>query len=311
MNRHTAFGIVTAMAAIACVGTSSAVDQGAADRAFLPLVAPKSPARTELAILPRKNMVFVQASLDGRACTLLFDTGATHTTFDVGFLKRELPEVKLGDVMLAGETNVEGVPKIFRVKSLKMGEAEFRGFHAMALDIAHLGTGIGTNVDGVVGMNVIGRVPALVSLGSRKVVFAPSPDDVAGFGEGIARIASDPFSIAMAASFGEKKFGIIVDSAATFTFLGKSTGWPSTGEPAGIGALDVNGRSSLAAEKGRRGSLRLGSDVEISPLLVAAPMNRIGSDTLLAYDMLVDSAAVRFRRCRKEADAPLAHSRRN
>lgn len=301
------------LAAAASACASPADDRGAADRAFFPLVAPKQPAKAELSILPRKNMAFVKAALDGRECTLLFDTGATHTTFDIGFVKRELPGVKLGEVMLAGETNVGGVPKIFRAKSLKIGEAEFRGFHAMALDISQLGPRIGTNVEGIVGMNIIGRVPALVSFGGRKVVFSPGPEDLAWFsgGRGAARIAEDPFSVALNASYGGRTFPVIVDSASTFTFLGKSTGWPSTGEAAGIGAVDVNGGASIAAEKGCKGilqlgekksglgALMLGENVEISPLLVASPMNRIGADTLLSYDMLVDSAGVvRFRRRR-------------
>lgn len=286
------------LSAAALASAPPADSRAGADGAFVPQAAPKSPAAAKLSILPRRNMAFVKGALDGRECNLLFDTGATHTTFDVGFVRRELPGTRLGDVMLAGETNVEGVPKIFRAKSLKIGEAEFRDFHAMALDISHLATRIGTNIEGIVGMNVIGRVPALVSFGARRVVFAPGPEDLAGFagGRGAARVADDPFSVAMQASLGERTFPVIVDSAATFTFLGKSTGWPSTGEPAGIGAVDVNGGSSIAAEKGRRGSLRLGSEaLEISPLLVPAPMNRIGADALLSYDMLVESARVRFR----------------
>lgn len=276
--------------------SAAALDAMEATRQFLPAVAPKEPARAELRIMPGRNMALVRAALDGRECTLLFDTGTTHTTFDIGFLRRELPEKKLDDVVLAGATNVEGAPKIFAVRSLKVGEATFAGFAGMALDMSHLGGGIGAKVDGILGMNVIGRVPAIVSFGSRKVVFAPGKEDSAGFGEGISRIAADPLSVAMEVAFGGRKFEMIVDSASTFTFLEKSTGWPSTGEPAGIGAVDVNGRVSLATEKGRAGQIGLGIDVEIAPLVVGGPMNRLGADALLSYDMLVEQAQVKFRR---------------
>ena len=269
----------------------------AVHRPFLPQVAPKSPACAKLRILPGKNMAFVSAKLDGRECNLLFDTGATHTTFDIGFLKRELPGKKLGEVKLAGVTNVEGMPKIFQVGSLKIGEAEFRDFHAMALDISHLAPGIGAKVDGILGMNVIGCVPALVSFGASKVVFSPVDADCAGFGGGIARLRGDPMSVAMVPVLNGKKFGLIVDSASSLTFLDKSLGWPSSGEKFAMGAVDVNGGSSLAAEKGVAGKLGLGTDVEIAPLLVGEPINRIGADTLLAYDMLLDFAQVKFRRC--------------
>jgi len=267
------------------------------------MVAPKAPAEVKLRVLPGKNMAFATATLEGRECNLLFDTGATHTTFDMGFVRRELPDVKLENVVLCGVSNVEGAPKIFRAHSLKIGEAEFRELDAMALDISGLTPGIGVKVDGVLGMDVIGRVPALVSFGAGKVVFAPGKEDCEGFGEGIARFRGDPLSVAMVPEIGGRKFGLIVDSAATFTFLDKSLGWPSTGEPVGIGAVDVNGKGAIKAEKGRTDKLKLGIDVEISPLLVAEPMNRIGADTLLAYDMLVDLGQVRFRKF-KDAGLP-------
>ena len=267
-----------------------------ADRPFIPKVAPKAPASAKLRILPGRNMAFVSAKLDGRECTLLFDTGATHTTFDIGFLKRELPEKKLGDVMLAGTTNVEGAPKIFHADSLKVGDAEFADFEAMALDLSRVAPGMGVKLDGILGMNVIGCVPSLTSFGGGRVVFAPSGEDCAGFGEGIARFRGDPMSVAMMPSLGGRRVGLIVDSAASLTFLDKSTGWPSTGETVSFGAVDVNGGSSMSTEKGKKGSIGLGTDVEISPLLVGSPMNRIGADTLLAYDMLVDMSKVRFRK---------------
>ena len=296
--------VLSLVLALACPGLVVAGEDGvrfsAADRPFLPKGAPKVQAAVKLRILPGKNMAFADATLEGHACTLLFDTGATHTTFDIGFIRRELPNVKLEVVSLAGESNVEGAPKIFHARSLKLGEAEFREFDAMALDISGLTSGIGVRVDGVIGMNVIGCVPALVSFGADRVVFMPGKEECDGFGEGIARFRGDPMSVAVVPTIGDKKFGLIVDSAATFTFLDKSLGWPSTGESVGIGAVDVNGNGAIKAEKGRTEKLKLGMDVEISPLLVAEPMNRIGADTLLAYDMLVDLRQVRFRKFKKD-----------
>ncbi len=258
------------------------------DRPFIPEKAPASRTAAELSVLPRRNMPFVSATLDGKKCSLLFDTGATHTTFDIGFLRRELPETKLGEVTLAGTTNVEGAPKIFHAHSLRMGDAEFCEFEAMALDISHLMPGIGVKVDGIVGMNVIGRVPTLVSLGSGKTVFNPSPEERKVFGKGIARVQEHRFSVALLPSFNGRRFPLIVDSASTLTFLGKSTGWPSAKKKVSIGTVQVNGTSALSTEEGALGRLALGEDVEITPMLVDEPLSRIGADALLEYDMLID-----------------------
>lgn len=293
--------LVLALMCFALVGAEEGgVRFSASDKPFIPKGVPKAQASVKLRILPGKNMAFASATLEGRECNLLFDTGATHTTFDIGFIRRELPNVKLEGVTLGGVSNVEGAPKVFHAHSFNLGDAEFREFDAMALDISGLTSGIGVKVDGVIGMNVIGCIPALVSFGARKVVFMPDKEECDGFGEGIARFRGDPMSVAMVPTIGDKKFGLIVDSAATFTFLDKSLGWPSTGESVGIGAIDVNGNGAIKAEKGRTEKLKLGMDVEISPLLVAEPMNRIGADTLLAYDMLIDLRQVRFRKFKKD-----------
>ena len=303
MNPMLLFSVAAAASLFCGAVESRGVRVKPFDVPFVPATAPKARASAKLDVLKGRNMPFVAATLEGRKCNLLFDTGATHTTFDIGFVRRELPEAKLEAVVLAGATNVEGAPRIFRVGSMKLGDAEFGGFSAMALDISHLVPGIGAKVDGIVGMNVIGRVPSLVSLGSGEVVFAPGQDDLAGFGKGIARSVDDPFSVAVAPSYGGKRFALIVDSASSLTFLGRSLGWPSSGKAVNLGAVEVNGSTSLAVEAGLAGKLSLGEEVEVSPLLFDEPVGRIGADTLLRYDMLVDASQARFRK-REKAQAP-------
>ena len=262
---------------------------------FLPETAPTNDTPVAVRVLGN-NMPIVRGEVDGKPCTLLFDTGATHTTLDRGFVERELKDHKLEKVVLAGATNVEGSPSLLRIASFKVGTAEFADFDVMALDIAHLHGGIGEKVDGVIGMNVIGRVLTLVSLGSGEVVFSPKRDRLAGFTNAVVRIASDAFSIALKAGFGDKEFPLIVDSAASMTFLGRDVGWPETGEKVEISAADVNGNgNALKPVVGKEGELMLGIPVTVRPMVVQEPMNRIGTDTLLKYDLLVGWRRVAFR----------------
>ena len=145
-------------------------------------------------------------------------------------------------------------------------------------------------------MNVIGRVTTLVSLGAGEVVFAPARARLAGFTNAVDRAVSDPFSIDLKARYGEKEISLIVDSAATMTFLGRETGWPATDAKVEISATDVNGNgSSIAPMVGKPGELVLGIPLSISPMVVAEPMNRIGADTLLKYDLLIGWQRVAFR----------------
>ena len=261
---------------------------------FLPATAPERPAVAEVQVVPGRLMPLVKCKLEGRDAVLLFDTGATHTTFDVGFVKRVLPGAKFEKVVLGGVTNVAGQPSLFHVSSLKVGEAEFGDFDAMALDLSHLAPGMAGRIDGVLGMNVIGRVATFVSLGSRRVVFSPGDEVRRRFGKMAKRRRDDPFSVSLGAVVGGKPFTLIVDSASSFTFLDASLGWPSSGRSVSFGTLDVNGGGGMSAERGEPGGLALGERVGIAPLLVRAPMNRIGADTLLKYDMLVDFGLVGF-----------------
>ena len=300
---------MTTAATVLCL--SAAVQAGVRvsphDAPFIPKVVPGTQTVVRVSVLKGKNMPLVRAKLDGRDCTLLFDTGATHTTIDIAFVRRELPDAKLEKVALGGMTNVEGAPMLFPAASLKLGDAEFRDFDVMALDLSGLGPGIGTPVDGIVGMNVIGATPFLLSLGEGRAVFRPDETERAGFKEGIARYADDAMSVAMTPVYGGKMFGLIVDSAASLTFLDKSLGWPSTGEREEIGAVGVNGDSGIGCERGKRGGLVLGIEVEIEPRLVPQRVNCIGADALLRYDMLVDTECVRFRPCRATGRPRLAH----
>ena len=268
---------------------------------FLPETAPTNEVAVAVRVL-RNNMPLVAASVDGRPCTLLFDTGATHTTLDRGFVERELGDHRLEKVVLAGDTNVDGAPSLVHVGAFKVGAAEFADFDVMVLDISHLPKGIGERIDGVVGMNVVGRVMTLVSLGAGEVVFSPARSRLSGFENAVERERSDPFSIALKAGYGGRSIPLIVDSAASMTFLGRETGWPTTDEKVNLSATDVNGNgSSLAPAVGKPGELSLGIPVSINPMVVAEPMNRIGADTLLRYDLLIGWRRVAFRQRREPA----------
>ena len=261
---------------------------------FVPRELPAAPARAPLAVQSGNNMPIVQATLNGRPCTLLFDTGATHTTFDAAFIAKTFPDAPLERVVLAGETNVEGLPQLLHADALTIGAATFRDFSVMVLAMPHLPESIGAPIDGVLGLNVIGATRTLVSLGQGDVRFALPVDARGDFGKP-ARRGPDPFTLDLVADVNGRAVPLIVDSAASFTFLDQKTGWKSTGQAAPLAAIDINGDSDLKPVQGETGTLTLGVPLQITPLLVPSPMNRIGADTLRRYDLLIERRAVAFR----------------
>lgn len=291
---------MTMFATLAILAQSMMPVQGAEGDPFWSATAPTNEVRVSMKVLDGRNMPFVDAKLNGVDCTLLIDTGATHTTFDLGFVKKAVPDAALQSVMLVGDSNVEGAPSYFKVDSLDVGGARFGDFGAMALDLSHLPSAMGVKVDGILGMNTIGRVPVLISLSKGEVVFCPGEEARKGFDRWTTRFPGDPMSIVLKAVNDGRAFGVIVDSGASMTFLLSLTGWPTTGERADFSATDINGSTGLAPQKGVPGRLVVGRDLalEISPLVVDSrdpSMNRIGSDTLRRYDMLVDRFSVSFR----------------
>ncbi len=275
--------------------TRATAEAGTQGDPFRSATAPRKERRIRLKMLPRNNMPLVEAEVEGTKGIFLLDTGATHTTFDLAFVKKNMPNAKLAPVAMMAESNVEGAPHYMRVKSMKLGEAEFCDFGAMALDISHLHASIGTKVDGILGMSTIGRVPCIVAFGAGEIVFAPGKESIAGFGRPVRRSLSDPMSVLVPVKFGERTVEVLVDSGASCTFLSRDTGWPTTGEAANLPAVDINGKAELAPLVGKKGVLPVGDGIEVSPLVVSAPINRIGSDVLKEYDMLIAGPYVAFR----------------
>lgn len=283
---------------------------------FLPETAPTSDTPVAVRVLGN-NMPIVRGEVDGKPCTLLFDTGATHTTLDKGFVERELKDRKPEKVVLAGVTNVEGAPSLLHADSFKVGPAEFCDFDVMALDISHLRKSVGVRVDGIIGMNVIGRTMTLVSLGSGEVVFAPVRTRLAGFEKPVDRVRQaafggrpDPFSIDIDAECNGRRLPLFVDSASSITVVEQASAWPAADKEVEIDAADVNsGGSEVKSRRGEPGEIMAGVPLRLEPEVVPDGVlyrdgrGRIGADTLLRYDMLVGASRVAFRPCAKKGDA--------
>ena len=277
--------------AAAFLQAGSAAGAGRYADPFRPATAPTNEVAVAVAVLPGNNMPVVEAVLDGAPCALLLDTGASHTTFDESFVRKNLPDAKLENVMLAGASNVEKLPKCFAVRTLSAGGATFGGFTAMALDIGHLDKAVGRKIDGILGLNVISRAPALLSLSSGKIVF--NPPDAKGFGRPQRTIPPDG-RLVVAAKHNGSRLEFLIDSGASFTFVRRGL-WPEAGGKVALSVSDVNSPSSAETLAGEPGVLDLGAPVAVSPLIGDTEYNLIGADTLLGCDLLVFGRHVAFR----------------
>lgn len=250
--------------------------------------------------LDGNNMILVEAKADGRPCTLILDTGATHTTLDSGFVAKNLPKKELSPVTIMGDTNVDEAPKCLELETLEIGEARFEGEQVMAIGLSHLSGTVGRKIDGILGMSTILRRRALLRASEGEILFAPDAKDCEGFGAPCRSITKDPLEIVVLAGKDGKRCPMLLDSASTWTIL--PTGFAGAGNAergAGNGeveAVGVNGKVEGGESSFAKGvELYIGGEVVADAMINDSLAPRIGADLLRRYDALLDVGVLRLR----------------
>lgn len=251
----------------------------------------------DLTVVEQNGMALTAASVDGVACTLLVDTGASHTTLDLGFVTNRLPKAELQEVQLLGRTNVSGGPKFVKTSQLTVGEATFSIEGLMALDLGHLSGAVGRRVDGILGMNHLREKPCVLSLKRKKLLWMPNETERTGFRPVLTRDRGTAFELIVKLPDGKLE-PLLVDTGSTFTFLHKSL-WPAGVAPVTINAADVNARADRGFTRGKPGELDCGKGLTlaVTPVLTEETnRNQIGYDVFKSVDLLIDGTALRLRR---------------
>lgn len=253
-----------------------------------------------LTVVPGNNMPLVEASLDGAPCTLLVDTGASHTTFDLAFITNRLPKAELQDVALMGSTNVRTPPKFVSVTNLTVGTTHYQIEGVMALDLAHLSRGVGRRVDGILGMNHLGEVPCVISLGRGELIFNPDVAELKDFHPVLTRSRGTTFELIVKLPSGEI-VPFLVDTGSSFTFVNREL-WPEAKREIKLGTSDVNENQAQSFILGESGQFDCGHGFKlpVSPVLTAERnRNQIGSDVFKTVDLAIVSRELRLRRREK------------
>lgn len=245
-----------------------------------------------LEVRPETNLQLIRARLDGVPCTLLFDTGATVTTFDRDFMGRAFPNRELRPVTLSGPTNVTATPSAFRVGALTLGNTELRDFVGMVLPLGHLSKAAGTRVDGILGMNAMAYAPFVLAIGKGRVTWYPERTK-RPTGTPLPVVKDSPpntvFLEARVTPEG-KAFPMLLDSGASRTALDGSL-WPKQkGAAVELIATDVNASADLSARMGEPRDLLLGGfRLPVYPVLGDVHGRYLlGADALRCVELLID-----------------------
>lgn len=249
-----------------------------------------------LEVQPKNGMPLVEAEIDGVKCTLLVDTGASHTTLDLGFVTNRLTNVALQEVELVGNTNVAMKPKFASVGKIKVGETVLEVEGVMALELGHLSASVGKRVDGILGMNHLKAKPCLISFKRGEIKFDPEDAETEGFKRVRVRDRGMTYEILAIGPDG-KRMALLVDTGSSFTFVSSSL-WEAGEEEVRLGATDVNTRTDLALKRGKKGEIGCGGNVslKIEPILSADDYhNQLGADVFRNVDILLKNGHLYLR----------------
>lgn len=242
----------------------------------------------ELTVVPQNGMALVEASVDGTSCTLLVDTGASHTTLDLGFVTNALKDVALQDVELVGRTNVATPPKFVATKTLAVGEATFATEGLMALDLGHLHQAVGRKVDGILGMNHLRAKRCVLSLRRGKLIWNPDKSEYEGFQPLRVRDRGTTFDVLTETPTGQP-IALLVDSGSTFTFVDETL-WPPAEAEVKMNTADVNVRMAQSFRRGKEAEIACGDGLKlvVSPVLTPEKnRNQLGADVFRQHDLLI------------------------
>lgn len=249
-----------------------------------------------LNVVSGNNMPLVEATVEGVPCTLLVDTGASHTTLDLGFVTNSLPKVELQTVELMGTTNVRTLPKFVAVTNFTIGTESFAVEGMMAIDLKHLSQGVGRKVDGILGMNHLRMKPCVISLGRGELVFNPDEAELTGFHEVMTRDRGTTFELVVKLPNG-KIVPMLIDTGSSFTFLNREL-WEAGEKEIRMGTSDVNANEARAFTKGAKGELNCGRGFKLAvePILTEETnRNQLGSDVFREHDIYLDARGLRLR----------------
>lgn len=241
------------------------------------------------------KLLVAQCTVNGVPCNLIVDTAASHTTFDIKFIKKNFPGLPLEDVQIAPGSNVHAVPRLFAMRSFSMGGLHIKNFFGLALDLTPLQKDMQVKIDGILGINYLGFSPFLLSVRNASLQFLErsrfpqhrKPLDVERDPSGIFYIRC---------SRGGDTFPLALDSGSSLS-MAPLEQWPADpdGNQLTTKATDINGHNGdcTVMKLGIPSTLRMGPDFQMDGLSFAVTGTggryQIGVDTFQHFDIIIDA----------------------
>lgn len=242
------------------------------------------------------KLLIAECRLNGVPCNLIVDTAASHTTFDLKFIKKHFPDLPLQDIRMTPGSNVNMTPRLFPLKSFSVGGLLVNDFYGFALDITSIQNNAGMQVDGILGINYLGLCPFLLSVKDASLQFLERSRLPVQQMKSLDSERHPSGIFYIRCSRGGSSFLLALDSGATLSFAPMDQ-WPAdpAGNPLSARTVDINGSGNgyKVMKQGIPSTLRMGPDFQMDELsfIVTEKGGRrlIGVDTLQHFDIIVDA----------------------
>ncbi len=244
------------------------------------------------------NLLIAECKLNGVPCKLLVDTAASHTTFDVNFVKKHFPNTSLHTIGLTNESNVQVAPKMFLINSFSLGGLTLRNYDAMAMDLTALKKNFAAQIDGLLGINYLKFFPFRLSAKNNTIQFLdpsmlsklPNKKELYA-----TRKPSGVFNITC--HLGKDSFILALDSGATLTMATDAKGkWQiDHSKEFRTHTADINShnKSAIALKSGIPATIKIGPDFMLKNqswfIEGTSERNLLGVDTMEQFDIIVDA----------------------
>jgi hypothetical protein len=245
----------------------------------------------------RTQLLLIPASIDGKSCYLLLDTGATHTTLDRNFCKEELPNHPLQDVLLIGTTNVKTPPQLITLDRFEVAGKALPSPAAMVVDLSPLRKALSLPIAGILGMNHLGVAPFRLSVAERQFEWLSNSPVTSGFQEIPADLTNNKIRVTGKTDHGS--LPMIVDSAASHTFVPAGL-WPEGDQSSSYQVTTINGHKGDAPKfkQGQALDLKLNDALTLKQVVPNLYSDKkealLGVDLLKSMDIIIDVPAQRL-----------------
>lgn len=241
------------------------------------------------------NLYTVTAKLEGKPCRLLLDTGASHTTFALEFMTNHFPKIAYQQLQLSTGSNVASSTQKFTITDFQIGEkARFGGFAGAVTDLGMLTEAFGEPIDGILGMNVMGVFPFVLSCREATFQWVSALEREHFTLRELYGELDDVGCFMLHAKLREETVPLVVDSGATASFVSLAHWTRKRERPVKMDFTTINSTGKQNARYvGIPEILMLGPGVmmrEMSPVIFEETRNGIfGTDYLRKLDILIDA----------------------